>query len=388
MKTIFSRKSTLALAGALALGLLAGCANKAEPRYSPKELQSFEARAELDTDWRQRVGKGLGRAVYPISPSLDGGVIYAADERGRVMAVEAESGERRWQTDLDVGVSSGLTAVAGQVYLGTRNGEVLALNQSDGEVTWRARVSSEVLAPPQPNNELLIVQSVDGAVTALDRRTGDERWAHTTTEPALTLRGTGTPMVIDPVTFVGFANGRLATLDNRSGQTLWERRIAVPRGRSEIDRMVDLRGQPVLTPDGRLYVTSYNGRLVALEAQSGEVLWEREHSSHQTPVLVGDRLFTVNEASHVTAYDAGSGEEIWQNRDLEGRWLTAPAFADGNVVVGDFEGYVHLIDTQNGRFTARTRIDGSGISVRPVTDFRRIYVLSNNGRLEALDIAR
>jgi outer membrane protein assembly factor BamB len=388
MKTINARKSTLALVGALALGLLAGCANKAEPRYSPKDLQNFEARAELDTEWRQRVGQGLGRATYPISPSLDEGVIYAADERGRVMAVDAQSGERRWQTDLDVGVSSGLTAVAGQVYLGTRNGEVVALNQADGDVAWRARVSSEVLAPPQPSNELLVVQSVDGAITALDRRTGRERWVHTTTEPALTLRGTGTPMVIDPVTFAGFANGRLATLDNRSGQPLWERRIAVPRGRSEIDRMVDLSGQPVLTPDGRLFVTSYNGRLVALEAQSGEVLWQREHSSYLTPVLVGDRLFTVNEASHVIAFDARSGEEVWRNRDLEGRWLTAPAFADGNLVLGDFEGYLHLIDTQDGRFTARTRIDGSGISVRPVTDFRRIYVLTNNGRLEALEINR
>ncbi|MCC5881981.1 MAG: outer membrane protein assembly factor BamB [Halomonas sp.] len=388
MKTTFARKSALTLMAILALGTLAGCANKAEPRYSPKELQRFEASAELSTDWRQRVGQGLGRAVYPISPSLDGGVIFAADERGRVMAVDAQSGERRWQTDLDVGVSSGLTAAAGQVYLGTRNGEVLAVNQSDGQVAWRSRVPSEVLAAPQPNQQLLVVQSVDGAVTALDRRTGQERWVHTTNEPSLTLRGTGTPSVIDQVTFAGFANGRLATLDNRSGQPLWERRIAVPRGRSEIDRMVDLGGQPVLTPDGRLFVSSYNGRLVALDATSGEMLWERDHSSHLTPVLVGERLFTVNEASHVTAFDARTGEEVWRNRDLEGRWLTAPAFSDGNLVVGDFEGYLHLIDVQNGRFSARTRVDSSGISVRPVTDFRRIYVLTNNGRLEALDIRR
>ncbi|MBA2779379.1 outer membrane protein assembly factor BamB [Billgrantia kenyensis] len=388
MKTTLARKSSLALLATLALGLLAGCANKAEPRYPPKELQRFEASAELATDWRQRVGQGLGRATYPIAPSLEGDVVFAADERGRVMAFNARSGERRWQTDLDVGVSSGLTAAAGQVYLGTRNGEVLALSQADGDVTWRARVSSEVLAPPQPNQQLLVVQSVDGTVTALDRRSGEERWVHTVTEPSLTLRGTGTPSVIDPVTFAGFANGRLVTLDNRSGQPLWERRIAVPRGRSEIDRMVDLSGQPVLTPDGRLFVTSYNGRLVALEAPTGDVLWESELSSYHTPVLVGDRLFTVNEASHVIAFDARTGEELWRSSDLEGRWLTSPAFADGSLVVGDFEGYLHLIDAQTGRFTARTRVDSSGISVRPITDFRRIYVLANNGRLEALEIKR
>ncbi|WP_240609954.1 outer membrane protein assembly factor BamB [Billgrantia endophytica] len=382
------RKASFAVVATLTLGILAGCANKVEPRYTPKELQRFEASAELNTDWRQRVGQGLGRAQYPISPYLDSGVLYAADERGRVMAIDADSGNRLWQKDLEVGVSSGLTAVAGQIYLGTRNGDVLALSQDDGDVLWSSRVSSEVLAAPQPNRELLVVQSVDGVITALDRRTGQERWAHAATEPALTLRGTGTPSVIDPVTFAGFANGRLVTLDNRSGQPLWERRIAVPQGRSEIDRLVDLSGQPVLTPDGRLFVTSYNGRLVSLDATSGNTLWERDLSSHQTPVLVGDLLFVVTEASHVMALNARSGEEVWRNRDLEGRWLTAPAFADGNLVVGDFEGYLHLIDTRQGNFVARTRIDSSGISVRPITDYRRIYVLPNNGRLEALEIRR
>ena len=385
----FARKSTLPLVTLFTLALLAGCAGKQEEtRSSPKELQRFEASAELKRDWRQRAGRGLGRAAYPISPALDGETIFAADERGRVMAFAADSGQQRWQTDLDVGVSSGLSAVAGHVYLGTRNGEVLALNQANGDIAWRARVSSEVLAPPQPSQQLIVVQSVDGTVTALDRQSGQERWVYSASQPSLTLRGTGTPTVIDPVTFAGFANGRLVTLDNRNGQPLWERRIAMSQGRSEIERMVDLSGQPVLTPDGRLFVTSYNGRLAALDAANGDVLWQRELSSHLTPVLVGDRLLTVNEMSHVLAFDAHSGEELWRNRDLQNRQLTAPAFADGNLVVGDFEGYLHLIDIQSGRFTARTRVDSSGISVRPLTDYRRIYVLANDGRLEALDIRR
>ncbi|WP_163558268.1 outer membrane protein assembly factor BamB [Halomonas sp. NO4] len=379
-------KTPLVLVATLAAALLAGCASQPESGLTAKELRDFDASTALHTDWSQGVGDGLGRARYPIAPALDGDTLFAADARGRVMAFDANSGSRRWQTELEVGVSSGLTAVAERVYLGTRNGEVLSLDQTNGEVEWRARVASEVLAAPQPTNQLLVVQSVDGTVTALDRASGDERWVHSATEPALTLRGTGTPTVIDPVTFVGLASGRLATLDNRSGQPVWERRIAVPQGRSEIERLVDLDGQPVLTPDGRLFVTSYNGRLVALEATSGELQWERELSSYLTPVLVGDRLFVVDEASHVIALDADSGAELWRNNALEGRWLSAPAFADGNLVVGDFEGYLHLIDTQSGNFTARTRIDRSGISVRPLTDYRRIYVLADDGHLEALEI--
>ncbi len=230
--------------GAAALLLLAGCASKSEPVNVPKPLTSFNETTKVSSAWRQNVGDGLGRARYPIEPAREGNIVFAADAQGVVMALNAQNGDRQWRIDLDTPLSSALNAIAGQLYLATRNGEVLSIDQSDGSVNWRSRVSSEVLAAPQANQQLLIVQSVDGQITALDRQTGQERWVYTSNQPALTLRGTGTPMVIDPVTFVGTANGRLATLDNRSGQPLWEQQIATPRGRSEVERLVDLAGQP------------------------------------------------------------------------------------------------------------------------------------------------
>ncbi|RAR60935.1 Beta-barrel assembly machine subunit BamB [Onishia taeanensis] len=378
-------KSTLVIALA-SLSLLAGCAGQVEPETPPKELTSFTESVTLDGLWSVQVGDGLGEARYPISPSLDGDTLFAADAEGELMAIDAENGERRWTVELDNPVSSGLTAVAERLYLGTRNGEVLAIDQADGKVLWRSRVPSEVLAAPQPNQRLLVVQSVDGSVTALERDSGAEQWVYTTSDPALTLRGTGTPRVIEPVTFAGFANGRIATIDNRSGQALWEQRIAVPKGRSEVDRLIDLDGEPLLTRDGRLYLTSYHGRLVAMEAQSGETLWERDISSYLSPLLVGETLYVIDDASHVLALDALSGQIKWRSNALEGRQLTAPAFADGKLVLGDFEGYLHLLDATDGRLAGREHIDSSGISLRPLTDGRRIHALANDGRLEALEI--
>lgn len=373
--------------GAGVLALLAGCASKGEPLYTPKELTDIDATSSLDTRWDTGIGDGLGRARYPITPARDGARLFAADAEGLVVALNAKSGERNWEIDLDSPVSSGLSAIDGRVYLGTRNGEVVALDQTDGSEQWRARVSSEVLAAPQANRELLIVQSTDGQITALDRQSGDARWTYKSSLPSLTLRGTGTPQTIDPVTFAGFANGRLVTLDNRTGQPLWQQQVAIPQGRSEVDRLVDLTGQPLLTQDGRLYVTSYNGRLLALEATRGKLMWERELSSRHTPLLVGDYLFVVTDDSHVVALDAQSGDPLWQNDKLEGRWLTAPAFADGRIVVGDFEGYLHLLDAREGQLVGRTRVDRSGLSVTPVTEGGTIHVLANDGTLETLDVS-
>lgn len=380
------KKTTLAIAATAALGLLTGCAGQVEPEYPPKELGDTAGTTRVDVLWEERVGDGLGQGGYPLAPARDGTTLFAADQHGLVQAIDTASGEPRWSIELDAGASSGLTAVADRVYLGTRNGEVVALDQADGKVLWRARVSSEVLAAPQPNRQLLVVQAVDGSVTALDRESGAERWVYSGSRPTLTLRHTGTPRVIDQVTFAGQADGRLVTLDNRGGQPLWERRIATPQGRSEIERLVDLAAQPLLTPDGRLFVTSYQGRLVALQATSGETLWSRELSSYRSPVLIGDRLFVVDEASHVVALDAGSGETLWRLDDLEGRELTDPAFADGRLVVGDFEGYLHLIDAREGTLVGRTEIDGSGLSVPPLTDGKRVYALADDGSLEALEL--
>ncbi|WP_447553966.1 outer membrane protein assembly factor BamB [Vreelandella sp. EE22] len=373
--------------GAAALALLAGCASKSEPAYTPKELRSFNETTTVDNVWRQNIGDGLGRARYPIEPAREGDTVFAADAQGVVMALNANSGDRQWRIELDTPLSSALNAIAGQLYLGTRNGEVIAIDQRDGSINWRSRVSSEVLAAPQANQQLLIVQSVDGQITALDRATGEERWVYTSSQPALTLRGTGTPMVIDPVTFVGLANGRLATLDNRSGQPLWDMQIATPRGRSEVERLVDLAGQPVLSPDGRLFVTSYNGRVVALEATQGGILWETSLSSRHTPILVGNTLFVVTDDSQVVALNADNGQEIWRNNDLEDRWLTAPAFANGRLVMGDFEGYVHLIDAREGKLVGRTRVHKSGITLRPLSEGSTLHVQANNGRLQTLEIA-
>lgn len=369
------------------VALLASCAGKVEPEYPPKELTAFDTQVELDRDWRQKIGAGLGVARYPITPALDGDRLFAADQNGLLRAIDIERGQRAWQHELDTAISSGLTAVADRLYFGTRNGEVIALDQGSGEEIWRSRVSSEVLAPPQANSSLLIVQSVDGTVTALDRNSGKERWVYTSNEPALTLRGTGTPRVIEQVTFAGFANGRLVTLDNRSGQPLWDVRVAVPQGRSEVERLTDLDGQPLLTQDGRLYVTSYQGRLLAMEATSGEILWSREASSFLSPILVGDHLFTVTEDSHVHALDALSGRVLWESDALEGRWLTAPRFADGHIVLGDYEGYVHLLEASSGKIVGRHELSGGGISLAPLVNGNQVYVITNEGDLSAYRVS-
>lgn len=375
------RRPLGALLCAASLTVLAGCSGNVQTGIEPRALVEIDQRVAARELWSEGLGS-LTRARYPITPALAGDTLYASDARGHLRAIDRQSGDTRWSRTLDARIASGLNADGGQILAGTRNGEVLALDAEDGETLWRTRVSSEVIAAPQFNTDLVLVQSVDGTLTALDRATGEQRWFHSASMPALTLRGTGAPRTIDPVSFAGFANGRLAAFDNRSGQQLWDLRVAVPEGRTEVEQLVDLDGQPVLTQDGRLFVTSYNGRIMALDARNGQPIWEREMSSYHTPVLVGDYLFTVTADSHVMALDANSGRVIWNQENLEGRSLSAPAFADGSLAMGDYRGYLHLLDARTGELAGRTRPGGS-ISLPPLAADDTLYVLTDEGELIA-----
>src|SRR5690625_5838371 len=63
----------------------------------PMELVDFEPSVKLETVWRKNVGAGTGKGVVQLQPALDGDVIYVADAKGRVQALDRFSGARLWR---------------------------------------------------------------------------------------------------------------------------------------------------------------------------------------------------------------------------------------------------------------------------------------------------
>jgi len=248
---------------------------------------------------------------------------------------------------------------------------------------WRRQVSSEAVAPVQLNRELAVVQLVNGKVTALDINSGEHRWTYDSQVPSLSLRGTSAPIVAADVTFAGFASGKLAALTNTNGTMLWEQRVAEPRGRSELERMVDIDGRPLLA-DQMLYVSSYQGRLVAINPYDAQIQWTRDSSSYHTPAAGFGNVYVVEDNDHVQAYDARSSASVWSQPALENRRVSAPAVLGNNLVVGDIEGYLHFMSQVDGHFVARYRADSEGVVGDMLAINDVLYVLGNDGRLLAL----
>ena len=372
----------------LSLVFLSGCSwlgGKDNDILQPAKLVDFEKAIDVRRVWSANVGAEARKYWTNLQPASSGDVVFAADHEGNVTALDATSGKRLWSVDLQVPVSGGVGYGADLVLLGTIEGEVYALSAEDGSLLWIAQLSSEVVASPAANAEIVVVHSVDNRLYALDASSGEEVWQHDGDAPILSVRGTSSSVVLNNMVISAFDTGKLIAFNPENGSLIWETRLALPKGRTELERMIDIDGKPLLVGD-IIYSVSYQGRLGALARGTGRNLWFQDSSSHHSPAH-GDGLVFVSEAGGtVRAFQAGSGQVVWSNEQLYLRGLTGPALFDNTLAVADAEGYLHLLNAQDGSFVGRTKVNGSGISAPLLVVGDQLIVQANNGSVSAYKI--
>jgi outer membrane protein assembly factor BamB len=290
----------------------------------------------------------------------------------------------RWETEAEVNFSGGPGIGKGTVILGTNNAEVLALNSEDGQLLWKTSVSSEVLSVPVIANNTVIIRSTDGGIFALDEKTGHKIWNYESSIPALSVRGSGSPVITDEHVIGGNDNGKIMALRLSDGKFVWETSVAIPKGRSEVERLVDLDVDPIVA-GGNIYIASYRGGVAAISETDGEAVWRNEEVSTHTGMSNDWRyLYLSDSLSDVWQLDQRNGSSLWKQKDLHQRKLTAPANYGNYVVVGDFEGYVHWLANSDGRQLGRIQVSDGPIDAKPVVVDDTVYVYAKDGTLAAL----
>ncbi|MDO8332473.1 MAG: outer membrane protein assembly factor BamB, partial [Pseudomonas sp.] len=365
--------------------MVVGCSSNSKKELPPAELPEFTAEVELKTEWNRSIGDGQGESYNLLTPAVDGDHIYAADAEGVVVAMDRFSGDVLWKQDLERPVSGAIGVGSGLVVVGTLKGEVIALDQSTGEQKWLSLVTSEVLSAPAVNSDVVVVQTQDDRLIGFDSATGNQRWIYENPPAVLTLRGTSAPVLTSRLAIAGFSTGKVVAIDLERGVPVWEQRVAVPQGRSELDRVVDIDGNLMLAGD-TLYVVSYQGRVAGLDVNSGRVLWQREASSYVGLAQGLGSVYVSLASGTVEGIDERSASALWSNDALARRQLSAPEVFSSYVAFGDFEGYLHLVSQVDGHFVGREKIDSDGVRVRPLVVGDWMYVFGNSGDLVALTI--
>lgn len=352
---------------------------------APVELADINETVVLDKRWSRSVGNGQGEGLYRLNPLLADGVIYVVSEEGELAAFDADSGKLRWESELEIPISGGVGKYRDSLLLGGADGLVMRLSAEDGSEIWRRPVTGEVLAAPQSNGEVVVAQAYDGKLMAFDYETGEKLWTFSNDVPVLTLRGTSTPIIYNDFVIAGFADGKVIAVSLDSGSVVWEARVAIAQGRSEIERIVDIDGT-MAVQGAELYVASYQGRIVALEMRAGRKLWQRNVSSVSGVSVGFGNVYVADEDGTVSAFLRNGQSIRWQNIELGYRELSRPTPIGSYVAVVDFEGYLHLLSQVDGVIVGRDRPDSDGARADMIAKGNILYVYGNSGELIAYDI--
>lgn len=386
----------LLVPGLISLTLLSGCSlfSGEEDVVKMSPLPTVENQFTPQKMWSISVGSGIGDFYSNLHPAWQDSNIYAADRRGIVKAVNADDGKQIWSIDLSEKtgffssnrsalLSGGLTVEGAHIFIGSEKAQVYALNTSDGSIAWQSKAAGEVLSAPVVSDGLVLVHTSNGQLQAMNETDGAVVWTVNLDMPALSLRGESAPAVAFGAAVVGGDNGRVSAVLMKQGQLIWQQRISQATGATEIDRLSDVDTTPVIV-NGVVYALAYNGNLTALDLRTGQIIWKRELGSVNDFIVNANHIYMVDQNDRVIALNAEGGVTLWTQSDLLYRNLTAPILYNGYLVVGDREGYMHWINTDDGRFVAQEKMDGSGFQTEPVVAGDQLLIQAKNGTLYAI----
>jgi len=370
-----------------ALLLLNGCSwikswGGDEDPEDPVALVDFEPTLEVGKVWSTKVGSGLDKAGRQLRPVYSSGSLYGADHKGQLMAIDANSGNKRWEIKTKLPFTGGPGISDNLLLMGTQDGEVFAFDATTGTQRWSATVTSEVLAAPVEADGIVVVRCIDGRIFGLDADTGQRVWIYDHSVPLLTLRGNAPLLLRAGVVFVGYDGGQVVALRLDDGTLMWEQTLVTTEGRTELERLSDIDGQLVFIASD-LLVSSYKNRLASLAADSGRLLWFKDVSSATGVSVDRINLTLSDKEGHVWLLDRRNGAESWKHNQLLRRGLTRPVFYGSFIVVGDQDGYLHWINIDNGQFAAREKVGGKGFSGPPLVVGNTLYVMTKKGELTA-----
>jgi len=336
--------------------------------------------------WSNSQSAGLGKSHGKLRLGVAGSQIIVADHKGKILSLDPKTGKTHWEIATKQPITAGPSVIHEQVVVGTQDGHVLAFQLANGAKRWESTVHGSILASPQGNSEAVFVHVMDGSVFAFRADDGKELWRYVSHTPPLMLRRSSSPVVYKNHVLVGFATGKLKALDKKDGVPDWEREIGVSEGRSDPQRMLDISADPVVK-DNRIYAVSYQGKIAALQGDTGKLIWEQPLSSHSGIATSHQDLFVSDHTGVLWALAQNSGQVLWKQEALYGRQLSAPALLDNFVLVGDEEGYLHWISKRDGTYVGRIKVDGSGIEATPIIKDNILYVLSRGGKIVAYTVS-
>tara|TARA_A100001388_G_scaffold85208_1_gene61484 strand:- start:411 stop:1565 length:1155 start_codon:yes stop_codon:yes gene_type:complete len=374
----------------LSILLISGCSTLDSLRFwqndevdpdEPKELSSFASQENIKVLWRN--SHNGENEIGNFLPSFNAQNIFFSDASGNVLSMDAKTGNDNWSVKLNF-LASGTSAGFGIVVVADVDGNVIALDQIDGSVLWSSNVKGEVLSSVAIDAKIVVVKTGSGELLGLNKDSGEVIWSYRSTLPVLTIRGNSSPVIVDNLVYASFDNGRLGVFELNSGFQIWDGAISYVSGASELENLIDSDSNPVIE-GGLIYTTNYQGNLNIFDPSQKRSVWSNNASSFFSPIISRGMLMVVEENSSIKSFALKTLEESWINSDYLNRDLSNGVSYKDNIVVGDFEGYVHVINILNGRTVGREKLSRHPIKTI-LSRSDSLYVIDEAFNLISIDL--
>ncbi|VAW92880.1 Outer membrane beta-barrel assembly protein BamB [hydrothermal vent metagenome] len=352
--------------------LFTSCASSPSPVLPPVALQALTNQLDIDLLWTQRFGNGVGDNYLKFQPTSYNNAIVYLDHTGKLFSLDKKTGNVNWQRDFNLPVSSQFLIFENKIVFGTSQGDLIMAQIDSGEIVWRKKFNSEILSKAAISDGYLVINTVDGYLYGLDVNTGNQRWFYNRTVPVLTLRGSSSPIITNGIVLSGFDNGKLIALTLNTGRVIWDTTIALPSGSTEIERIIDVNIIPIVKDD-LVYIATYQGRLAAIELTSGKIVWSRELSIFNDIKVDAFRVYVTAADSRIWALDRKNGATLWKQDALVRRNVTGPVLFHDQLIVGDFNGYLHWMSRKDGKLLSRVQIGEAVVKNNPADDLNSYF---------------
>jgi len=346
----------------------------------PRELVDFNERFEFNENWEKKF-KGENN-LNNFIPAFSGSSLFFVDQEGNVSNMDIESGELLWEAELETTISAGIVAGFGKLFLSDDQGNLISLDQEDGSILWKSFAGGEVLANVDVDAGLVIVKTASGFLNAFNIETGSEEWSYRSVAPNLTVRGSSSPVINDNIVYATFDNGRIGAFNLKTGLPIWDGAISFTEGVSELDNLIDADSSPVLEGN-RIYTVNFQGNLSVFDAAQRRMVWESQESSFYEPFILRGVLGIISADSKISTYSSRTFEDSWKLEEYVLRELSNPETFKGYILVGDLEGYIHAIDPLTGITVARKKVSRNKITTL-ISRSDSFYVIDEKMRLFSL----
>ena len=370
MKINFNVALTKTLISGLSIGVLLGCSSTPD-KLKPADLGLNPGLLNVRLAWTSNIGP----VDFQLDPKVVEQSVGLANSVGSVVFVNAANGVQTLQSSLGEKIAIGLGANTEMTAVVTRNNELIT-TQSGREV-WRQKMLAQVFTAPLVAGGRVFVLAADRSVSAFDAASGRRLWLLQRPGESLVLRQSGVLLAVGE-TLVAGLSGQLVSINAMNGVIRWESPIASPRGTNEIERLVDLVG-PASRDATVVCARAFQSAVGCVDAASGNLMWSKPASG--SVGLAGNAQFVYGAESDgkLMAWRRSNGESVWVSERLKFRRLTAPVLLGRSIAVGDDEGNVHFVSSEDGTALAYLKTDGSAIVAGPILASGTLVVVTRNG---------